>query len=267
MTTEHVSPAPRLFAIAIAILTALAPVRAPAAEQTTIRIASEGGHPPFNFVDATGQLQGFEIDLAHAVCERLKAKCHFIAHDFTGLLPGLVAGRYDAVFSSLTITEERRRFVAFSERYYSTRAMFVTSRAKPVRSVKPEDLKGKVIGAKLGSTNAKILQDVYATAGAEIKLYVTHDEARLDLSRGRVDALIGDKTALVDWLEKSPIAACCEIVGDDVELPSTYSTGIGAAVRKSDGGLKARIDGAIEMLRADGGYDQIRRKYFSFDPY
>lgn len=260
-------PAPRLLAFAFAVLAALTPMRAAAHEWVHIRIASEGGHPPFNFVDAMGQLQGFEIDLARAVCNRLKAKCEFIVQDFTGLLPALVAGRYDAVFSSLTITEERRRFVEFSNKYYSTRAMFVTNRAKPVTSVKPQGLKGKVIGAKLGSTNARILQEAYAPEGAEIKLYVTHDEARLDLARGRVDALIGDKTALLDWLEKSPIAACCEVVGDDVTLPATYSTGIGVAMRKSDGDLKALIDGAIAQLRVDGGYEQIRQKYFSFDPY
>lgn len=256
----------RLIAIALAVA-AFGSGSALSKEWPNIRIGSEGGHPPFNYIDTMGQLQGFEIDLARAVCQRLKASCDFVIQDFTGLLPALVAGRYDVVFASLTITEDRKRFVQFSDRYYSTRAMMVTNRSKPVASALPEDLRGKTVGAKLGSTNARILQDAYAPAGVEVKLYVTHDEARLDLSRGRLDALIGDKTALLDWMEKSPIASCCVVVGQDVPLPATFSTSIGAAMRKEDGDLKALIDGAIRDLRADGGYDQIRRKYFSFDPY
>ncbi|MFC3693028.1 transporter substrate-binding domain-containing protein [Chenggangzhangella methanolivorans] len=259
--------AARLSALALALLAALAPASGEATEWRRIRVGSEGGHPPFNYLDSMGQLQGFEIDLAKAICERLSAECEFVVQDFAGLLPALVAGRYDVVFSSLSITEQRRRFALFSNKYYDTRAMFVANRAKPIAATDPKSMKGLKIGAKLASTNARLIQELYVPEGAEVRLYVTHDEARLDLSRGRLDVIIGDKTALLDWLEKSPVAQCCQVVGDDIVMPPFLGAGIGAAMRKEDVELKALIDDAILRLRSDGGYQAIARKYFSFDPY
>lgn len=257
----------RLSAALLALAALLSPAAAAANDWRTIRIASEGAHAPFNYLDRMGQLQGFEIDIARAVCARLEAKCEFMVQDFTGLLPALVAGRYDVAFSSLSITEERKKYVIFSTKYYDTRSMFVTNRANPVTSTDPKSMKGRKIGAKLGGTNARLLHDLYEPEGAEVKLYVTQDEARVDLSRGRIDALIGDKTALLDWLEKSPVAKCCQVAGEDIVLAPYVGAGIGAAMRKTDLDLKAKIDEAILELRRDGGYAEISRKYFSFDPY
>lgn len=257
----------RLAAVALSAVVALSSFGAQAKEWRTIRIGAEGAHAPFNYLDDMGQLQGFEIDLARAVCKRIRAQCEFVTQDFAGLLPALIAGRYDVVFSSLSITEERKKFAMFSIKYYDTRAMFVTNRAKPVASTEPKAMRGLKIGAKIASTNARLVQDIYAPEGAEIRLYVTHDEARLDLARGRIDAIIGDKTALLDWLEKSPVAQCCQVAGPDIVLQPYVGSGIGAAMRKSDVDLKELIDRAILELRQDGGYDEIRKKYFSFDPY
>ena len=256
----------RLFAFG-AVLIATMISGADAKEWRRIRVASEGAHPPFNYLDAMGQLQGFEVDVARAVCDRLHAECEFVTQDFAGLLPALVAGRYDVVFSSLSITDERKQYALFSNKYYDTRAMFVTNRAKPVASTEPKAMKGLKIGAKLAGTNARLVDALYVPEGAELKLYVTLDEARLDLARGRIDAVIGDKTALLDWLEKSPVAQCCQVAGDDITMAPFIGAGIGAAMRKSDGDLKVLIDDAIRGLRADGGYQAISRKYFSFDPY
>lgn len=238
-----------------------------AKDWSRIRVASEGAHPPFNYLDDMNQLQGFEIDLAREVCRRLHATCEFMTQDFAGLIPALIAGRYDVVFSSLTITPPRKAVAAFSKKYCDTRAMFVTNKAKPAPATTPEAMKGLRIGAKISSTSARYLQDRYAPQGVVVKLYHTIDEARLDLAEGRVDALLGDKTAMLYWLEKSPLARCCEVAGEDQTAPDYFGEGAGAVMRKEDVELKELVDAALTAIRADGTYDVIRRKYFSFDPY
>lgn len=232
-----------------------------------IRIASEGGHPPFNFVDDMGRLHGFEIDLARAVCARLKANCEFVRQDFDGLIAALIAGRFDAVVSSLSMTEQRRSAIAFSDKYYETAATFVASKRNAGMSISPEAMKGRRIGAKIGSTNARYLQEVYGPAGVLIKLYLTQDEARIDLAKDRLDALLGDKTALLYWLEKSPDGQCCQLAGQDVKAPKYFGDGVGVGLRKTDPELKSLIDKALADLRSSGEYDGIRKMYFPYDVY
>ncbi|RXF75387.1 transporter substrate-binding domain-containing protein [Hansschlegelia zhihuaiae] len=238
-----------------------------AKDWSQIRIAAEGSHPPFNYLDERGRLQGFEIDIARAACRKLNASCDFVTQDFEGLIPALIAGRYDAIFSSLSITEQRKAFIAFSSKYYETLSMFVAAKRDGKMSTEPEAMKGKTIGVKLGSTNARYLDARYAPAGAKIRPYLTADEARLDLAEGRIDAILADKTALLYWLEKSPLGRCCQMVGRDVSDPTYFGEGIGIGLRKSDPGLKAMFDKAIATLRADGTYEAIRTRYFPYDIY
>ncbi|PZQ17931.1 MAG: amino acid ABC transporter [Ancylobacter novellus] len=249
--------------LALALATGLASAK----DWTRIRVASEGAHPPFNSLDAMNQLQGFEIDLAREVCRRLRATCEFMTQDFAGIIPALIAGRYDIAFASLTITPPREANVAFSKKYYDARAMFVDNKAKPVASTAPKAMKGLKVGAKIASTSARYLQDHYVPQGAVLKLYHTIDEARLDLAEGRIDALLGDKTAMVYWLANSPLARCCEVTGDDLTDPAYFGRGVGAAMRKDDVELKELVDAALTAIRADGTYSALRKKYFSFDPY
>lgn len=232
-----------------------------------IRIASEGGHPPFNYLDETGRLQGFEIDIARAACRKLNSSCEFVTQDFEGLIPALIAGRYDAIFASLSITEQRKAFIAFSSKYYETLSMFVAAKRDGGMSTEPDAMKGKTIGVKVGSTNARYLEAVYVPAGAKLRTYLTADEARLDLAEGRIDAILADKTALLYWLEKSPLGGCCQMVGRDIADPAYFGEGIGVGLRKSDASLKALFDKAIAALRADGTYEAIRSKYFPYDIY
>lgn len=238
-----------------------------AKDWTTIRIGAEGGHPPFNFLNDMNQLQGFEIDIARAICERAQVSCEFVQQDFAGLIPALLAGRYDAVFSSLSITEQRRAFVDFTDRYYKTPSMFVANRRKAGFSIDPDAMREMTIGTKEGTTNANFLDAVYAPRGVRIRHYTTLDEARLDLADGKIDALLGDKTAQLHWLEGPIGDECCQIVGADVYDVKFMGDGIGAAVRKGDQDLKALINRHLAEIRTSGQYDMIRRRYFAFDPY
>ena len=246
---------------------ALIPGGAGAKQWTTIRIASEGAYPPFNMLNSDNQLEGFDIDVARAVCAAEKVTCEFVAQDWDGLIPALLAGKFDAVFASMSITAERRKVVAFSDRYYASPALFVAGKTSGLMDSSPKALSGKTLGAQSGTVSARYLEAVYAPAGAEVKLYATQDEANLDLSAGRVDAVLADKLVMLPWLEHAGDGDCCQVIGQDVSDPAYFGEGIGAALRKQDTDLKALIDKGIADIRADGTYERINAKYFPFSIY
>lgn len=246
---------------------ALAGFPALAKDWTKIRIGTEGAYPPFNYIDADRQLKGFEIDLARAICERARAACEFVAQDWEGLIPALLAGKYDVIFASLSITDERRKVIDFSEKYYASPSLFVAPKESAGMGITPEALRGKIVGAQAATVNARFLEERYAPAGVEVKLYVTQDEANFDLASGRLDAVLADKLVQLPWLEKSAEGACCQVIGPDMTDPAYFGRGIGAGLRKGDDDLKALIDKAIAEIRADGTYARINAKYFPYSVY
>lgn len=256
----------RALAASAALLVALCGPAA-AKDWTRIRIGTEGAYPPFNFVDAAGRIRGFDVDIAQAICAREKVTCEVVAQDWDGLIPALLAGKFDAIFASMSITDERRKAIGFSEKYYQSPSVVVARRDGGVTDATPEALAGKVVGAQTGTVNARYLEEVFAKAGAEQRLYATQDEANLDLVSGRLDAVIADKLVLLPWLEKSADGQCCRTVGQDLRDPAYFGAGIGAGLRKEDADLKALIDKGIADIRADGTYDRINATYFPFSLY
>ena len=252
-------------AAAILLLGSVAP--AAAKEWTKIRIGTEGAYRPFNYIDSDKQLKGFEIDLARAICERMEVKCEFVAQDWEGLIPALLAGKYDVIFASLSITDERRKAIEFSTKYYASPSLFVAPKESGDLGTTPEAMKGKTIGAQAATVSARYLETLYAPAGVEVKLYVTLDEANFDLASGRVDAVFADKIVQMSWLEKTPEGKCCQVIGPDYSDPAFFGSGIGAGLRKSDPDLKDLIDKGIAAIRADGTYGRINARYFPYDVF
>lgn len=227
-----------------------------------IRIATEGAYPPFNFVAADGSLQGLDVDMAMAMCEAMKAKCDIVAQDWDGIIPGLKANKFDAIVASMSVTPERKKQVAFSDKYYSTPLAVVVPKDSPITSLDADALKGKTIGAQAGTTQGNYAEDVYGKAGADVKLYPTADEANADLKSGRLDAVVSDKFPAADWI-KHDGADCCKFVGD---IPNTR-TDTSVAIRLEDKDLLEQFNAAIKTIREDGTYDKIVKKYFDFDIY
>ena len=234
----------------------------PATDQPTLRIATEGAFPPFNYLDANSEPQGFEIDLGKALCQEMGATCTFVIHEWDGIIRGLIAKDYDAIMASLAITPRRKMRIAFSKRYYFIPPAFVGAKDSDIRDTSPAALAGKRIGATENSHHAAFLEARYPDA--DIRVYGKLDEANLDLLTGRIDLVLGDKLALSRFLGERE-GACCRFVADAPAAPEFYGEGVGIGLRKDDKELKERFNRALERLTANGTYDRIRSRYFAFD--
>ncbi|MCJ8141608.1 ABC transporter substrate-binding protein [Ancylobacter sp. A5.8] len=230
------------------------------AEIKKVRIGTEGAYPPFNAVDSTGKLIGFDIDIANALCAKMKVECTFVAQDWDGIIPALLAKKYDAIVASMSITDERKQKVAFTDPYYLTPGNFMVPKDSPIKGTTPADLKGKIVGAQSSTTSANYLEDKYKDS--EIKLYPTQDEANADLANGRLDAILIDKFVGYEWLEKTDAGKCCVFVGAD--LLDVNPDGTGIAVRQDDNELREAFNKALKEIVADGTYKKINEKYFPF---
>ncbi|MBD8553570.1 ABC transporter substrate-binding protein [Rhizobium sp. CFBP 8762] len=228
----------------------------------TIRIATEGAYPPFNFMAADGTLQGLDVDIAKALCAEMKANCAIVAQDWDGMIPALTAGKFDAIIASMSITEERKQKIDFTNRYYKTPlAIAVLKEGGPTGTAVAE-LEGKTIGAQAATIQANTAEDIYGKAGVEVKLYPTQEEAAADLENGRIDALMSDKFVITDWLNTTG-KDCCKLLGD----VAGTDTDVGIGLRKGDNVLKERFNTAIEAIVKNGTYKTIVAKYFPFDIY
>jgi polar amino acid transport system substrate-binding protein len=224
-------------------------------------IGTDSTYPPFEFVDASGTIQGFDIDIAKALCAEMKAECSFVSTDWDGIIPALNAKKFDMIVSSMSITPERLKLVDFSNKYYNTPPAIAVPKDSTITDV--AGLKGKVIGAQTSTTHANYAEK--HLADTELKLYPTADEYKLDVSSGRVDAVIDDVVVLSEWV-KSDAGSCCKILTTLPVDKEINGNGAGIAIRKGDP-LKEKLNTAIAAIRASGEYKKIQDKYFDFDVY
>ncbi|MFZ0494173.1 MAG: transporter substrate-binding domain-containing protein [Methylocella sp.] len=227
----------------------------------TVRIASEGARPPYNYLE-NNELAGFEIDLARDLCARMKVFCSFTRQDWDGLIPGLLEHRYDAIMAAMEITSEARKKIAFTKPYIRMPSAFMTLKQRASLDTSPAGLAGKAIGVESGGAQEVYLEDVYKQS--EIRAYARLEEAILDLAEGRLDAVIGDKDAIEEYMKTRKEAECCVLAGDVPRDPAYFGDGIGIGLRKEDTGLKAMFEKALDSCVADGTFAKVTAKYFDF---
>ena len=221
-----------------------------------VRIGTEGAYPPFNQIGPSGRVEGFDIDIAKALCAEMGEKCVFVINDWDTIITGLQQNKYDAIVASMSITAERKKAVDFTDRYYSNTLSVVT---KEGSSTNISNLSGKNVGAQRATISAQYLED--SVPGAEIKLYDTQENAWLDLAAGRVDAIVADTLPSADWVG-SDAGKGFAISGEAIDIGDK----IGIAIRKGDG-LKGKLNKAIAAIRNNGKYEAINNKYFTVDIY
>lgn len=230
-----------------------------------VRIGVEGAYPPFSYVEPSGELAGFDIDIAKALGKAMGAEITLVAQDWDGIIPALLAKKYDAIIASMSITEERKKKVAFSNKYYNTPAKFVCKKGT-IDSFSREAIKGKSVGVQRATIHDKYLTDNYGK-DVKVKRYGTQDEAYLDIVAGRIDMLLADSIALSDGFLKKEEGKDYQFIGPDLSDPKWFGNGAGIAIRKEDKDLAALFNKAIDTIRADGTYKAIQDKYFNFNVY
>ncbi len=250
--------------LATALLAAVLALPVAAQVPNPLRVAAEASYPPFSELGPDGKLKGFDIDIATAVCARLKTRCQFVQTEFDALIPALRAKKFDVIVASMSITPERQKVVDFSDKYYNTPAR-VVARADAGFDGTPAGLQGKALGVQRTT-----IHDRYATAtfkGAKIVRYAKQDEIFLDLIAGRLDATLADSVALEQGFLKTPAGKGFAFKGPVYDDPAFFGTGAGIAMRKGETALREAINGALAAIRADGTYKKLNDQYFSFDIY
>ncbi|SFX66157.1 ABC transporter substrate-binding protein [Marinospirillum alkaliphilum] len=242
--------------ISLALVTSAALVSTSALADR-IRIATEGAYAPFNYIDNTGALQGFDVDIAKALCAQMKAECDIVAQDWDGIIPGLRARRYDAIIASMSITPERQRVVAFTDPYYSNVLAFIGPKGTEMKT-DAASLRGKTLGAQRATIAGQYLQDNLGR-NVTVRLYDTQDNAYLDLAAGRLDGMVSDKFPAYDWLQ-TEAGSRFEFKGEDIDIDDK----IGIAVRQNDNALRERFNKALKEIVDNGVYAEINARYFPF---
>ncbi len=225
-----------------------------------LKIGTEGALPPFTMINPKGEVVGFDIDIAQALCAKMKVDCEVVLFDWDGLIPALNSGKFDMLAASMSVTEERKQAIAFTDPYYTNKLQFVAPKSLDFKTDK-DSLKGKVIGAQRATIAGIWLED-HLEDVVDIKLYDTQENAYLDLSTGRVDAMLFDKYAQWEWLNSE--------AGKDFEFkgePVYDDDKIAIGVRKGDDQLRERLNKALAEILADGTYEKINAKYFPFSIY
>ena len=274
----------RLTPIAVALCLGVLAGDAWAQDWSKVRIATEGAYPPWNATHSSGELVGFEVDLAKELCQRMNAECEIVAQDWEGIIPALQAGKYDAIMAGMSITDERQQVIDFTQSYWTTPAYFAVLKDSELAkadlpqdtldlsSVEPDEqaaidalketLDGKAVGVQVATIHANFLENELGDV-VEVRKYDTQENLDLDLQAGRIDAALADMSYWKPLLETEK--------GQDFTLigpglaKGPFGKGVGVGVRKENEDLRAMFDKAIEEVREDGTLSKLGQKWFGFD--
>ncbi len=236
------------------------------AEDTIKFAVAAEPYPPFTVKDASGKWTGWEVDMQEAVCKQIKAKCEIVETAWDGIIPALLAKKFDVIWSSMSITGERSKTIDFTDKYYNTPTSIIGPKDSTA-TADPAGMKGKVIGVQVSTVHLDYVNKYFKGVAKDIKTYQTQDEVNQDLAAGRIDADQADATTLAAFLESDAGKACCKLLGNVAEDLVILGPGVGGGLRKEDTALKGKVNDAIKAIRASGEYDTITKKYFKMDIY
>ena len=234
------------------LLTAIlfgASVTASAQELT---FAMEPSYPPFETTNEKGEIIGFDVDIANAICKEIQATCKFKGEAFDALIPNLKAKRFDASISAIDITDARAKQVLFSDAYYDSTASYVTLKGKATLE------SAKNVGVQNGTTFQQYT--VAETKQYTTKAYASLQSAILDLKSGRIDMIFGDTAVLADMISKEPEM---QFVGEKVANKKYFGNGLGIAMHKSNKELAEQLNKGLAAIKANGEYQKIYDKWMT----
>lgn len=249
---------PRFFALAAF---SVAASMAHASEFKEIRIATEAGYPPFEYLNTDGDIVGYNIDIGNEICKRLEAKCIWMDQSFDSLIPGLQARKFDLANSTMTATDARRRVIDFSTPLYVVASRLVAHKDKHLEPT-AESLKGLRIGVQQGTIMEAHARKEWAPKGVTIVAYPSYTNAYLDLAVGRIDASFQEAPNALEGFLSQPEGADFALTGGTVTDNAMLNEPIAIGIRKGNKKLKAAVDQAILAMQADGTLKQITDKHF-----
>jgi len=228
------------------------------ANAQTVRLGTEGAYAPWNFINDDGKVAGFEIDLGNELCKRAKIECEFVINEWDSMIPNLIAGNYDAIIAGMSITDERKQSIDFTQDYYppdpSRFAMAADTK------VNFSDISGLKIGVQGATIQADYVEEFFAGSNT-ILSYETADQSIADLSAGNVDVVLADGGYLEPIVKASNGALV--LAGPDVMIGG----GVGLGLRKADDDLETKLNTAIDEVKADGTLDALIAKWFEKGPF
>lgn len=231
--------------------------------EAVLRIATDATYPPFEFQGKDGKPAGFEVELAQALCNEMKARCEIIDQAWDGLIPGLQVRKYDAIISSMNITEDRRKVVDFSDVYYHMKNRFVARKGANI-DISEAGLKGKTIAVQISTPQDKFVTERFEKV-AKITRTVNAMDPMLELGTGRADLTFGNVVQLQEGFLDKADGKNYEFTGPtfDGRQNGVLGLGVAVALRKNDSALKERFNKAIAAVKQNGTFKQIGARYFA----
>ena len=223
-----------------------------AASAQELTFAMEPSYPPFETTNEKGEIIGFDVDVANAICKEIQAECKFKGEAFDALIPNLKAKRFDASISAIDITDARAKQVLFSDAYYDSTASYVTLKGKATLE------SAKNVGVQNGTTFQQYT--VAETKQYTTKAYASLQSAILDLKSGRIDMIFGDTAVLADMISKEPEM---QFVGEKVANKKYFGNGLGIAMHKSNKELAEQLNKGLTAIKANGEYQKIYDKWMT----
>lgn len=237
---------------------------APAASQwPELRVAIDPTYRPFTYKTESGEPAGFDVDIAKALCEQINSKCVFVEQAWDGMIPGLLAKKYDVIISSMSITDERKQSVDFTGKYYNTPSCVVVKSDLKL-GAEAANFKGKKLGVLKASTQEKYAMGELQPAGATVVPYDAQDQVYLDIKSGRLDGTVADVVEVQGGFLSTPDGAAYSCAGGriPVEFDAKYfGAGAGVALRKEDTALRDALDAGIKAIRDNGKWKELADKH------
>lgn len=230
------------------------------AEQS-MRFGLEALYPPFESKSASGQLEGFDIDLGNAVCAAAKLKCSWVEASFDSLIPALQARKFDVINSAMNITQQRKQAIDFTNPIYQVPNRLI---AKADSGLKPDaqSLAGKSVGVLQGSIQESYAKAHWAPKGVNVVSYQDQNQVYLDLTAGRLDATLIMAPAGQGGFLDRPDGKGFAFVGDTVHDEKIFGEGIAFGLRKGDDALRNKLNAAIAEVQQQGTVNTLAKKYF-----
>jgi len=244
--------------LVLSAVLAISMLAAPVMASDTIRLGTEGAYAPYNYLDDSGKIAGYEIDLGNAICKKAGLTCEWVVNAWDSIIPNLIAGNYDGIMAGMSITDERKKTIHFSDEYYPVAPSLYAAAAG--HKLDLSALKGKKIGVQGATIQAAYAKKHYGTNNTIVS-FENFDQSVADLMAGNLDILLADGDPLVPVVEGS--RGDFVFIGEGVRIGG----GIAIGLRQKDAELTQKLNTALAALKSDGTVDMLIKKYFNNGPF